>query len=212
MFSQCVDALSKSGQLQLNAHQESGSSFNLGGVLIFPEQSPRSVNPSDSPQKSINNVLHNGVFGIMLFVLGIPLTGCAPILESLPGYRHVAFLPIGTEKSAVLPLAEHVLGKPLAIEHHKTLDFERRLYPFNNKFHLVLYFFNGAFAEADLYDRVQERYDNKLLDSTSLPQEYFAIFSDSTTNFPGSGYVTGFVVSSDPGRKNVKIEASIAKR
>lgn len=87
------------------------------------------------------------IAGLLFFIF--IFTGCAPILENMPGFTHSAALMLGTEQSKVIQDAEHVLGAPIKVENISEGDdkFDLRYYAYTEKYHIVLVFYRGYFSQ-----------------------------------------------------------------
>ncbi len=77
------------------------------------------------------------------------LSGCASILENMPGFTHSAALMLGSEQSKVIQDAEHVLGAPIKLESMSQGDdeFNLRYYAYTEKYHIVLVFYKSYFSQ-----------------------------------------------------------------
>jgi len=86
-------------------------------------------------------------FGLFFFT--VILTGCAPILENMPGFSHSAALILGSEQGQVIQNAEHVLGESIKIESMSNGDdeFNLRHYAYTEKYNIVLVFYQGSFYQ-----------------------------------------------------------------
>ena len=87
---------------------------------------------------------------LSLLFFTVMLTGCAPILENMPGFTHTAALILGSEQGQVIQDAEHVLGGPIRIEsmsNGELGEFNLRYYAYTEKYNIVLVFYKGSFCQ-----------------------------------------------------------------
>ena len=84
---------------------------------------------------------------IVLLSCIVALTGCAPILENMPGFEHTAVLMLGSEQSKVIHDAEHVLGGPIDVLKDSKISVEVRRYHFMSDRDMVLHFYKGTFVQ-----------------------------------------------------------------
>lgn len=84
-----------------------------------------------------------------LLLCTVVLTGCAPILENMPGFTHSAALMLGAEQSKVIQDAEHVLGASIKAESMSEGDdeFNLRYYAYTEDYYIVLVFYKGFFSQ-----------------------------------------------------------------
>ena len=82
-----------------------------------------------------------------LLLCTVILTGCAPILENMPGFTHTAALMLGSEQSKIIHDAEHVLGEPIDVLIDVENSLEVRRYHFMSDRDMVLHFYKGTFVQ-----------------------------------------------------------------
>ncbi|MFA5088688.1 MAG: hypothetical protein WC552_06600 [Candidatus Omnitrophota bacterium] len=96
------------------------------------------------------------IIGLLFFT--IIVSGCAPILENMPGFEHTAALILGSEQSKVIQDAEHVLGEPLDVLNDKEGKLQVRRYKFMAANDMALYFYDGRFVQLALVDVGTDNY------------------------------------------------------
>lgn len=100
---------------------------------------------------------------VAVFIVGLLLilSGCATIIENMPGFTHTATLIIGESKNTLLSQAEHILVKPKQISYAfkgTSREVEIRRYTFTDVYDLVLYFYNDVFFQSDLIEPASDTY------------------------------------------------------
>jgi hypothetical protein len=93
----------------------------------------------------------------LLFCIAI-LSGCAPILENMPGFTHMAALILGSEQNKVIQDAEHVLGEPIDVLNDSDRKLQIRRYKFMADNDMALYFYDGRFVQLTLVDVGTDNY------------------------------------------------------
>ena len=100
------------------------------------------------------------------------IIGCAPAFESLPGFVHTAFLPVGGPEAVVVEQIEHVLGAPKKVLASTFEDspgsVEIRVYPFTAEYELALFFQDALFVALILPKRDSENYPTAFNKQTLL--------------------------------------------
>jgi len=90
-----------------------------------------------------------GIVGALFF------SGCASVVENIPGFKHAGALVIGDTENNVVQQAEHILVSPKQeVYAHKDTpeEIKIRRYTFTNVYDLVLYFHKGIFFQASLME------------------------------------------------------------